>query len=284
MKTTNSTPTAPTFSKLCRSYKGYYPFCLATTSFIYPDTWLANVKRLGPYVDEIELLFLESGRENYPSKNDIKELAHLAAEMNLTYNIHLPTDIYLGHEEASLRQKAVDVVRHMVELTDSLPVSVHVIHAVRPENTSDNVTLSTTDTDRWRERIKNSFESIISAGISAAYLAVETLDYPLDWIDSVIYDFGLSVCLDLGHLWLAGRNPVSYYHKYQQQTRILHLHGMENGKDHLALDRLNSDLKRDVRRILSDFKGVVSLEVFSLDHLIPSLLTLETMCGKRDGY
>jgi sugar phosphate isomerase/epimerase len=271
--------TPPMFSKPCRSYKGHYPFCLATTSFIYPATWVTNVERLGPYVDEIELLVLESGREHYPSKNDIKELAHLANEMNLSYNIHLPMDIYLGHERASLRQEAVDVVRKVVELVNSLPVSVYVIHVVWSKTTSDRLGMI-----RWQESIKSSFESIISTGISAASLAVETLDYPLDRIDSVIYDLGLAVCLDLGHLWLAGRNPVSYYQKYQQQTRILHLHGIENGKDHRSLDRLDSNQKKDVGRILSEFKGVVSLEVFSLDHLIPSLLTLETIAGKRDEY
>jgi hypothetical protein len=183
-----------------------------------------------------------------------------------------------------LRQKAVDVVRQVVELTNLLPVSMHVIHAVWSENTFNNITLNTTGTDGWRKRVKDSFKSIISSGISADFLAVETLDYPLAWLDSVIYELGLSVCLDLGHLWLAGQNPSVQYQKYQPQTRILHLHGLENGKDHRALDRLNSDQKNVVGRILSEFKGVVSLEVCSLDHLIKSLLTLETICQKQDGY
>ena len=274
----NSPPPAA-IAKLTKSYKGRYPFRLATTSFIYPDTWAANVRHLGPYVDEIELLLLESGAPNYPSKKEIKELAHLADDLALTYNIHLPMDIYLGHKTALRRKKAVEQVRQVVDLTGSLPISVFEIHAVWSEKSSNQKAIAS-----WQDRTKSSFERIISDGIPAASLAVETLDYPLNWIDSVIFDLGLSVCLDFGHLWLAGRNPFSQYHLYQNQTNILHLHGIENGKDHQSLKRLMSDQKKTVRQILKDFSGVVSLEVFSLEDLIPSLFALEKICGEQDGY
>ena len=273
MKTSVYPPAA--IAKLTKSYKGRYPFCLATTSFIFPDTWAANVRRLGPYVDEIELLFFESGASNYPSKKEINTLAHLADDLALTYNVHLPMDIYLGHETASERKRAVDQVRQVLDLTGLLPVSVYVIHVVRSEKSSDQKTI-----DSWRNRTKTSFEKIVSGGIPTVSLAVETLDYPLSWVDSVIFDLDLSVCLDLGHLWLAGRNPLSQYHLYQNQTRILHLHGIENGRDHRSLTQLNSDQKKIVRQMLKGFNGVVSLEVFSLDDLIPSLFAMEKICSE----
>jgi sugar phosphate isomerase/epimerase len=278
MNTDISPPTVS--AKLTKSYKGRYPFCLATTSFIYPDTWAANVRHLGPYVDEIELLLLESGAPNYPSKNEIKELAHLADDLALTYNIHLPMDIYLGHKTALKRKRAVDQVRQVIDLTGLLPVSVYEIHAVWSEKSSDQKAIAS-----WQDRTKGSFEKIISGGIPAASLAVETLeDYPLNWLDAVIFDLGLSVCLDFGHLWLAGQNPLSQYHLYQNQTRILHIHGIENSKDHRSLERLKSNQKKIARQILKDFSGVVSLEVFGIDDLISSLFALERICGQKAEY
>jgi sugar phosphate isomerase/epimerase len=257
-----------------RSYKKHYPFSLATTSFIYPDTWAANVRRLGPYVDEIELLILESGTENYPTPAQIKELKDLADEMALTYNIHLPMDIFLGHTTKSQRDRAVEVVRQVVELTADLPVSVQVLHAVWQEDRTD--TKSVTE---WQNRVGESFEKLIAGGIEASFMAVETLEnYPLNRLDPVIFDLNLSICLDLGHLWLAGLDPLSQYFTYRHRTRILHLHGIRDGKDHKSLAYLDSAQCKIVRRILSDFRGVVSLELFDLKELAPSLPALETIC------
>ena len=59
-------------SLLSKSYKGRFPFTLATTSFIYPDDYVPNVRRLGPYLDEIELLCYESA--HLPARGTIEEL------------------------------------------------------------------------------------------------------------------------------------------------------------------------------------------------------------------
>lgn len=269
---------------LDRSYKACYPFRLATTSFIYPDTWIPNVDRLGPYVDEIELLILEKGKNNYPTEKEIKTLSQLAKKHDLTYNIHLPMDIELGHSSALKRTEAVDVVRQVMELTDLLPVSVHVIHADFPD-----APLFQTDPDSpavagWRDRAKGSFDKLIASGINAPFLAVETLEnYPLDWIAPVIFDLNLSVCLDFGHLWLSGLDPLAYYRTFKKQTRILHLHGVKHNKDHQALDTLDSRRVQIVKQILDEFREVVSLEVFSYANLAPSLTALESIWHKGVG-
>ena len=79
---------------MTKSYKGLYPFRLATTSFIYPDHYVPNVKMLGPYFDEIELLLFESLQpDSLPDPTVIAQLSHLAEKYDLTYNVHLPTDI-----------------------------------------------------------------------------------------------------------------------------------------------------------------------------------------------
>jgi hypothetical protein len=44
------------YPALNKSYKGLFPFNIGTTSFIYPDDYVPNVKMLGPYLGNIELL------------------------------------------------------------------------------------------------------------------------------------------------------------------------------------------------------------------------------------
>jgi len=91
------------YPSLPKSYKGLYPFKIGTTSFIYPAGYAQNVKMLGPYVDEIELLLFEGAPDSLPSTQEIKKLLSLSKEFDLTYNVHLPTDISLSDNPACCR-------------------------------------------------------------------------------------------------------------------------------------------------------------------------------------
>ena len=92
-------------------------FKLGTTSFIFPDHIVPNVKKLGRFFDEIELLVFESHpREILPTEDDIKELLYLSHKHNLTYNIHLPTDVSFSSEAETDRLKASDTVLQVMEL------------------------------------------------------------------------------------------------------------------------------------------------------------------------
>ncbi|RLB86435.1 MAG: sugar phosphate isomerase/epimerase, partial [Deltaproteobacteria bacterium] len=60
------------------------PFRLGTTSFIYPDHLLPNVRQIGPFFDEIELLVFESQSKGVlPSRADIRELGQLSEDLGL---------------------------------------------------------------------------------------------------------------------------------------------------------------------------------------------------------
>ena len=96
------------YPSLARSYKGIFPFKLGTTSFIYPDDYIPNVKMLGPYLDEIELLLFESlPADSLPTSGVIRELSELAGEHDVTYNIHLPTDVSISATQPQKQQQAV---------------------------------------------------------------------------------------------------------------------------------------------------------------------------------
>ena len=253
---------------LSKSYKGRFPFTLATTSFIYPDDYVPNVRRLGPYLDEIELLCYESA--HLPSRAAIEELSRLSAECGVTYNVHLPTDLSIGHRDGSHREQAVNAVLRAFERVAPLSPSTCTLHIP-----CDGHPLPADDCERWRGRVQASLEKIVGAGVGPGLISVETLDYPLETLKDLIDAFGLGVCLDVGHLILHGRDVEKTFAEFKDKAAILHLHGVRDGKDHLGLDRLPHDLGAPLTRVLPTYKGVVSLEVFSFNHLSASLNWLE---------
>jgi sugar phosphate isomerase/epimerase len=119
---------------------------------------------------------------------------------------------------------------------------------------------------------------ILAHGMEPEDLCVETLDYPFEWIEDLIEEYGLSVCVDVGHLILEGREVLQSLDRYWPRVRILHLHGVVNGKDHRAVSHLDQGL---LSRILSRFTNggererVVTLEVFDRVRLEESLSLME---------
>ena len=96
-------------------------------------------------------------------------------------------------------------------------------------------------------------------------LCVETLDYPYDFIEDIVSDYDLSVCLDIGHLLLCGHAPEDYLDRYLPQTRVLHLHGIEDGNDHRSLSFLPAGLLTTLIDLLgngSNKSRVLTMEIF----------------------
>jgi sugar phosphate isomerase/epimerase len=259
------------YPSLARSYKGIFPFYLGTTSFIYPDDYVPNVKMLGPYLDEIELLLFESlPNDALPSKAVIAELSHLARKYDLTYNIHLPTDVSISDEKPEKQQQAVDTLLSVIDHISPLSPTAYALHIPYNKKSFDNDTVKS-----WQGCVLKNLEKILAGGIAAESIAVETLGYRFDLLDGVIADLNLSICLDLGHLIVHGYHLTALFNKYADRTSMIHLHGVKNGHDHLALNKLSDEFIEPVLDILKQFAGSVSLEVFSFDDLKTSLEFLE---------
>jgi sugar phosphate isomerase/epimerase len=120
----------------------------------------------------------------------------------------------------------------------------------------------------------------MECGIEPNRISIETLGYPFEWIEDIIRRFGLSICLDIGHILMHGQDLRFYLKRYLPQASIIHLHGFQNGIDHLGIDRLHEPDLRLIFSHLRDYKGIVSIEVFSIDDLKRSLTILEERWGK----
>jgi hypothetical protein len=68
---------------------------------------------------------------------------------------------------------------------------------------------------------------------------------------------------------------------YLPQTSIIHFHGVENGVDHLGIEKLNGKMIDLILSRLQRFTGILSIEVFSFVDLKNSLEVLEQRWKKK---
>lgn len=264
-----------TYPPLDKSYRGLFPFKIATTSYIYPDHILPNVTMLSPYLDEIELVLYESG--SLPTDNEITALAKISKEQGLSYNVHLPIDIFLGDPDPAIRNYGAAMVQEVIKLTGLLMPSTYTLHFSLKNPDGHNYA----DIGQWKMRLSKSMEEILRSVVTPRQISVETLDYPFDLIEEIIEASDVSVCLDFGHLILYERPIVDYARRYLARTTVVHLHGVRDGRDHLSLDMLNENQMKTISAILDNFTGTVCIEVFSFHDLITSLEVLEQYCSHK---
>ena len=258
---------------LPRSYKNLCPFKISAPSFIHPDDYVPNVRLLGPFLDEIELLCFESRETSLPSRQTIQELESLAGEFDFTYNIHLPTDLDPGSVKRKVRDHFIERLLRIMDITLPLAASTYILHL--PFNDAKSPPSEKGCDIGWQDRIAECFSRLRDAGIQGSLFSVETLDYPLERIEPVLQDYGLGVCLDVGHLILNGISVEKTYSRFSDCIKMIHLHGVQNGKDHQPLDVFDQNYLSGIFFMLRTFTGSVSLEVFSFGHLLASLAVLE---------
>ncbi|MBM4306114.1 MAG: sugar phosphate isomerase/epimerase [Deltaproteobacteria bacterium] len=252
--------------------KRRFPFKLGTTSYIYPDRIVPNVMKLAPFFDEIELVLFESREEhNLPEEVEIDLLKEISLNQQIGFNIHLPIDIFLGDVKEETRKWACSVIKRVIERTSPLTPSLYTLHL----DLRDETGKEQTDLKQWKVRLTQSLETIMGERIEPNRISIENLSYPLAWVEDMIRQFGFSICLDIGHILVNGYDLKRYFERYLSHTSIIHLHGHENGVDHLGIDRLQESTQRLICSYLKGFKGIVSIEVFSTEDLERSLVLLE---------
>jgi len=255
------------------------PFRLGTTSFIYPDHILPNVKKIGAFFDEIELLVFESKpQEVLPSKTDVKELTCLARDLDLTYNVHLPTDVSLCARDCLARRDAADTLKRIFERFDPGPVTSFTLHLEM-----DRPMLSKDGIEAWRKNARQGLGLLIPTLDDPAKVSVETLWYPPGLLKDLVDELGLSVCADLGHHIKYGHDISRTFELFGPKIRLIHLHGVDTRldppRDHTSLDKTAPGAFREITDLLAHYTGTVCLEVFKLADLKRSLAALAKVFG-----
>lgn len=253
-----------------QSLKNLFPFRLGTTSYVIPAGLLQNAFFLADKVDDIELVFFESDEiSNLPDAATIRALEETAIRHDLTYTVHLPLDTWMGHTDASVRRQSVDKCLRVIECTAPLAPFAYIVHFHGDSRGAS----PSSDLARWQEGHRRAVERLLQV-VSPEDLCVETLDYPYRLIENIVFDYGLSVCLDVGHQLLCGMEPFEYLDLYLTRTRVLHFHGVEGGHDHRSLALLPDGL---LTALVSRLVGgpekprVLTMEIFNEKALNESL-------------
>jgi sugar phosphate isomerase/epimerase len=262
---------------MIKSLKNRFPFRLGTTSYIIPADLMTNVRLLAPLVDDIELVLFEADDEsNLPDEKTITSLNEIAYSTDLTYTVHLPLGLSLGAAEKKERRSSVDKALRVLELSSPLNPVAYLLHFEgerRGPIPSENMI-------GWTDGLRASTAELLSSGIPSHLFCVETLDYPFALVDPLVHEFGLSVCLDIGHVLLQGYPLDAYLAKYHDRIRVFHAHGIRENKDHRDLGALKApDLALLFDSLLSwrSSAPVLTLEVFDENDFRLSLEVVERM-------
>lgn len=257
--------------------KQRFPFRIGTTSYIVPADILPNVTVLCECVDDVELLIFESDEiSNLPSHTDVNALARIASEHALTYTVHLPVDLRLGSSVEDERVQSVQKCLRVIERMDPLKPFGYIVHFSNSSFVA-MTPMATREWQVWRNRLDQSVRDLLAAGVAPHHLCVETLSYDFERIAPVVEVHGLAVCLDIGHILMEQRSVNSHLDRHLARTRVVHAHGVHDGKDHLSLAHLDPGLLGSLVERLGTDKTqtrVVTMEVFNQRDFIQSCETL----------
>jgi adenosyl cobinamide kinase/adenosyl cobinamide phosphate guanylyltransferase/sugar phosphate isomerase/epimerase len=249
------------------------PFGLGTSSYIIPADILPNVRYLAGKVRDVELVLFEvdDGPNNLPSSEVLDELIQLAELYNLTYTVHLPLDLKLG-ADGSEQDISLTKARKVIELTKRLDPWAYILHLDGKEarGSKDAAVLR-----HWQDQAVRALEIVSEWAGGPEKLAVENLEgYPPDFIQPVLERIPVSRCVDLGHLWLDGVPVMPYLENALPRTRVIHIHGIGE-RDHSSLSHVDPhELDRVFRKLLAEYRGVLTLEIFSEPDFLSSIETI----------
>lgn len=245
-------------------------FRIGSTSYVYPDDILPNVRKLAPLVDDVELVLFEVDDygANLPDSAAIGELQALAGANDLTFTVHLPLD--LSFDNANSFDKA----RRAIDATRGLDPYGFVMHldgrVLAGHPSSEKIA-------EWQVQATHALARIVDWVGDPALVCVENVEgWDPDYFRDVVEDCRVSRCIDIGHFWLQKLDPLEHLADHLTRTRVIHLHGV-GSRDHQSLRNVARDqLQPAVNALLrGDYAGLVTLEVFGVDDFFSSYDVLQ---------
>ena len=239
------------------------PFRLGATSYVYEADLVTNARRLAGQVEDVELvLFHTPVASNLPDETTVAALAGLADQTGLSYTVHLPGD--------AGATPSTELALQTIHTTRPMAPWGYVVHLSAPEEMADlpAPTMTHGQPSAWLNTMRPALDRMAQAAGSYELLCLENLDgWPPEFFLSMLDEVPVSLCIDIGHLWRQGRDPVPYLADHLPRARIIHLHGCDgNGVDHQALPVMPDDALWSILSALRDFRGVLTMEVFGLTH------------------
>lgn len=261
--------------------KEHYPFKLGVTSLTYPNLSLEeNVLRQAGGWDYIELTLDYNGEDPPLPDREIERLLALREETRIEYTIHLPLSLALASPNPHLRQASVESLAEILPRAEHLKPAYYVLH-ISPVLPLGRTLLSRLFEVRQLLRaVEAARRSLLELKglIEPGRIAVENLWTDAEELDPFLLEEGFGRCFDTGHLILSGADPLLHFARHHNQIKVIHLHDVLEGRDHQPLGQEGGKL--DLVSLLEllrefDYRGYVTLEQFSPEHLEASRLALQ---------
>jgi sugar phosphate isomerase/epimerase len=258
-------------------------FRIGTTSYIIPDDILPNVHFLAGQVQDVELVLFEvdDGPNNLPTAQTIQELYSLTQKHDLSYTVHLPLDLRLADATGEQHPSLVKA-RKVIERTQALAPWAYVLHLDGHEFIPNP---SSPGLEAWQTAAARALELVGVWAGGVERLAVENLDnYPPEFWSPVLERVPASRCIDIGHLWKDGVDPLPFLERHLERARVLHIHGIGT-RDHQSLARMLPTQLDAVLALLirKEYRGVMTLEVFGEEDFHSSMQSIQESLGRLMG-
>jgi sugar phosphate isomerase/epimerase len=239
---------------------------------VYPDDLLPNVEKTAPQFDDVEIVLFESlDRSNLPSNAVLSKVAKLGKEYDTTFTVHFPIDKKAGSDDPAEREAFREQAKRVVGLTKPLDPIAFLLH-LEPGNENDS-------RETWASRVRETCGILreLSCG-RPEKISVENLGFPHEWLLPIADKYGFSFCLDTGHALKVTGGLDAIVRNLMSGTRVIHLHGWDGENDHLSLARMDRKILAPfIKNGLKNFKGVLTLEVFSESETFESVEALKAL-------
>ncbi len=257
----------------CHPVKCANPFRIGTTSYIIEDDLVANARFLADKVSDMQLVLfdLPDGPSNLPTPQTVAELAQIGRLSGLTYSVHLIDDLPASDAHHPAMQRS----RRLVELFAPLHPSAYVLHLDGRELRKAG--FPSAALQEWQAGSVSALTQLAAWTGDGKLLAVENLEgYPPEFVTPIVQQTSASRCLDVGHLWLDGIDPLPHLRSALPRTRMIHLHGLKDGRDHQSIAHMPPQQLDAVLHMLveSGYRGIVTLEIFGQEDFESSMAAL----------
>lgn len=269
------------------------PFRVGATSYIIEDDLVANAAFLALHVQDMQLVLfdLPGGPSNLPDAATVMRLAEIGAHGDLSYTVHLIEDLadWAAPTPAAAPPSALCSAQDVIARTQRLTPWAWVAHLdgrnVRAQGYPAAAMAA------WCAQTAAIVASVGQAAGGEARLAIENLEgYPPTFVDPVVAATAASRCVDVGHLWLDGHDPVEQLLASWSRLRVVHLHGVSADvavahRDHRSLALTPpAQLDSVVHLLLAQrYTGVLTLEIFGELDFWSSLHALEASVRRYRG-
>ena len=211
----------------------------------------------------------------------IEKLTALKQELGLSYTVHLPLwSVEPSTPLTPVRQGSVRAVIDCIRATQSLQPEAYVLHPYGAL-ASEFYRMRLPESGRmlilqlFQNGARESVKTILGeTGIPSRQLAVETIEFPFDFLLALANEFDTSICFDTGHVLAGFSGAIELFDALEKclpRLAEIHLHDAPSflrthtlgyGTDHQPLGTGDLDVVRLLNRLKqANFNGPIIFEL-----------------------